>query len=103
MNTLRKLLFTFACVLVNTAALAQSPCGEWKPDVPRGFVVVEGDIIVPEDWCHGDAPWTWQLWTDGIVADGYPLRSSHPYGLWWLVFFPPTNARNGTGSVATAC
>lgn len=41
--------------------------GPAKPGVPPGFMIIEGDIIVPKDFFSKDLPWAVNLWPGGIV------------------------------------
>lgn len=68
----RRFLFLLCAALApisvggNTAA--QEPCPGERPDgIPEGYVLIEGDIIVPDDYCHGDGTWDANLWPNGVV------------------------------------
>ena len=45
------------------------PLNEEFPDIPPGYIIIEGDIQVPEEWLSRspDAVWDTALWPNGIV------------------------------------
>ncbi len=52
------------CLLVY--AEANDPYAPYDNGVPEGFMLIEGDIIVPEIWVEGLFDTNW--WTNGVVA-----------------------------------
>lgn len=61
-------LFSALCFVATTRpAQAQRGCpGETHPDLPPGYVLIEGDIIVSKNWCQ-EAGYSTNLWPGGIV------------------------------------
>jgi hypothetical protein len=41
--------------------------GETPPDIPDGYMIIEGDIQVPIDFELRDMPWATNFWPNGIV------------------------------------
>ena len=50
-------------ITTNDKALAQEPVN----GIPPGYQIIEGDILVPDDWQETEAVWETQFWTNGVV------------------------------------
>lgn len=105
---LRSIVLLLAAIGVPAVrAHAQAICaGEQQPGIPPGHVVIQGDIIIPADYCHREDAFDAALWPGGIVPYefdnnvdfGQALQAANVMLMWEaataVVFVPRTTQTN---------